>query len=149
MTSPRGQGYWRGRYKRVTTRRFKEDMENTKVRSFSEKVDHLHACSPSGPTTSAPLPSLWFGGPCAWVPLRFDKFVLRGIVTGTWIPLADGRALAERNNVLDKLRPIFDYVSGNVSPPQAPKHTTNANRAKVPKAPNAIRKPQSMCQMLL
>ena len=67
--------------------------------------------------------------------------------TGTWIPLADGRALAERNNVLDKLRPIFDYVSGNISPPLAPKHTTNANRAKIPKIPSAIRRPASMCHM--
>ena len=53
---------------------------------------------------------------------------------GTWIPLEDGRLLAERNGVLDKLRALFDYVPGNVSPPQAPKHTTNVNRAKPSKS---------------
>jgi hypothetical protein len=63
---------------------------------------------------------------------------------GTWVPLQDGRYLAERNGVLDKLRPIFDYVPGDISPPQAPKHTTNSNKPKIPKAPN-VKKIPSMC----
>ena len=54
---------------------------------------------------------------------------------GTWIPLEEGQKLAERNNVIDKLRPIFDFVPGNTSPPPAPKHTTNSNKPKLPKAP--------------
>ncbi|EOD51490.1 putative apses transcription protein [Neofusicoccum parvum UCRNP2] len=33
-----------------------------------------------------------------------------GKYQGTWIPLHDGRQLAERNGVLNKLLPIFDFV---------------------------------------
>lgn len=60
---------------------------------------------------------------------------------GTWIPLHEGRVLAERNNSLAKLRPIFDFVAGDRSPPPAPKHSTaskprapraNSNRRKIP-----------------
>ncbi|KAL3482247.1 hypothetical protein BJX99DRAFT_243225 [Aspergillus californicus] len=54
-----------------------------------------------------------------------------GKYQGTWIPLPQGRQLAERNNVIDKLRPIFDYVAGDRSPPPAPKHTA----ASKPRAP--------------
>ena len=42
--------------------------------------------------------------------------------------------LAERNNVLGKLLPIFDFVPGTISPPQAPKHQTAAS-SKGPKVP--------------
>lgn len=57
-----------------------------------------------------------------------------GKYQGTWIPLEDGRGLAERNGVLDKMRPIFDYVPGDRSPPPAPKHATAAsNKMKPPK----------------
>ncbi|KAF6221164.1 hypothetical protein HO133_002018 [Letharia lupina] len=59
-----------------------------------------------------------------------------GKYQGTWVPLREGRLLAERNGVIDKLRPIFDYVPGDSSPPPAPKHTTNSNKPKIPKAPN-------------
>lgn len=58
-----------------------------------------------------------------------------GKYQGTWIPLPEGRSLAERNRVLDKLRPIFDYTPGDRSPPPAPKHTTAASK------PRANRKP--------
>lgn len=58
-----------------------------------------------------------------------------GKYQGTWIPLQDGRMLAERNRVLDRLRPIFDFVPGDKSPPPAPKHTTAASK------PRAQRKP--------
>ena len=54
---------------------------------------------------------------------------------GTWIPLQDGRMLAQRNNVFEKLRPIFDYIPSNVSPPPAPKHNTNSSKPKIPKLP--------------
>lgn len=47
--------------------------------------------------------------------------------SGTWVPLHDGRILAERNGVLEKLRPIFDFVPGDRSPPPAPKHATAAS----------------------
>ncbi|OJD15128.1 hypothetical protein AJ78_04585 [Emergomyces pasteurianus Ep9510] len=50
-----------------------------------------------------------------------------GKYQGTWVPLPEGRDLAERNGILDKLRPIFDYVAGDRSPPPAPKHTTAAS----------------------
>ncbi|KAI9823709.1 MAG: hypothetical protein M1832_002266, partial [Thelocarpon impressellum] len=58
-----------------------------------------------------------------------------GKYQGTWVPLQDGRDLAQRNGVLMTLLPIFDFVPGDKSPPQAPKHTTAAsNKPKIPKA---------------
>jgi len=63
---------------------------------------------------------------------------------GTWVPLTDGRALAEKNGILRKLSKIFDYVPGDRSPPPAPKHTTAAsNRPKALKPPAQSRKPVS------
>ncbi|KAL2834876.1 hypothetical protein BDW59DRAFT_574 [Aspergillus cavernicola] len=59
-----------------------------------------------------------------------------GKYQGTWIPLPEGRQLAERNNVIDKLRPIFDYVAGDRSPPPAPKHTSAASKPRAPKNSN-------------
>ncbi|KAF3047137.1 hypothetical protein E8E12_011425 [Didymella heteroderae] len=57
-----------------------------------------------------------------------------GKYQGTWIPLDDGRILAERNGVLDKMRAILDFVPGDRSPPPAPKHATAAsNRMKPPR----------------
>ncbi|KKK16001.1 hypothetical protein P175DRAFT_0531024 [Aspergillus ochraceoroseus IBT 24754] len=53
-----------------------------------------------------------------------------GKYQGTWIPLPEGRMLAERNNIIDKLRPIFDYVAGDRTPPPAPKHTTAASKPR-------------------
>ena len=50
-----------------------------------------------------------------------------GKYQGTWIPLADGRSLAERNGCLEKLLPIFDFIPGERSPPPAPKHATAAS----------------------
>ena len=63
---------------------------------------------------------------------------------GTWIPLELGQQLAEKNGVYEKLKPIFEYVAGNVTPPPAPKHTTAASNK--PKAPRAapVRKQASM-----
>ncbi|KAF1359749.1 apses-domain-containing protein [Lizonia empirigonia] len=59
-----------------------------------------------------------------------------GKYQGTWIPLDDGRLLAERNGVLDKMRAILDFVPGDRSPPPAPKHATAAsNRMKPMKPP--------------
>lgn len=64
-----------------------------------------------------------------------------GKYQGTWVPLQDGRTLAERNGVLEKLLPIFDYVPGDRSPPPAPKHATAAsNRPKVPRQSAAARR---------
>ncbi|KAL6708628.1 Transcription factor mbp1 [Coniothyrium glycines] len=57
-----------------------------------------------------------------------------GKYQGTWIPLEEGRALAERNGVLPKMRAIFDYVPGDRSPPPAPKHATaSSNKMKPPR----------------
>lgn len=55
------------------------------------------------------------------------------ILQGTWVPLEQGEALAQRNNVYEKLRTIFEFIPGNLSPPPAPKHTTA--KPKVPKKP--------------
>ncbi|KAK8232324.1 hypothetical protein HDK90DRAFT_306216 [Phyllosticta capitalensis] len=65
-----------------------------------------------------------------------------GKYQGTWIPLHDGRILAERNGVLDKLLPIFDFIPGDRSPPPAPKHATAAsNRPKAARQSVARRVP--------
>ncbi|KAL8708061.1 MAG: hypothetical protein Q9220_006993 [cf. Caloplaca sp. 1 TL-2023] len=57
-----------------------------------------------------------------------------GKYQGTWVPLPEGRLLAERNGALGKLLPIFDFIPGPISPPQAPKHQTAASN-KGPRAP--------------
>ncbi|KAL2204221.1 apses-domain-containing protein [Sarocladium strictum] len=54
-----------------------------------------------------------------------------GKYQGTWIPLESGVNLAQRHNVYDRLRPIFEYVPGNESPPPAPRH---ASKPKAPKS---------------
>lgn len=41
--------------------------------------------------------------------------------------------MAQRNGVYEKLRTIFEFIPGNLSPPPAPKHTTN--KPKVAKKP--------------
>ncbi|OWO99436.1 hypothetical protein B2J93_3877 [Marssonina coronariae] len=56
-----------------------------------------------------------------------------GKYQGTWVPLEQGEALAQRNNVYEKLRTIFEFTPGNLSPPPAPKHTTA--KPKQPKKP--------------
>lgn len=72
-----------------------------------------------------------------WVDQLSDRLL------GTWVPLQDGRALAEKNQILHRLKKIFDYVPGEQSPPPAPKHVTAASsRPKVPKA-SQPRKPVS------
>ena len=64
--------------------------------------------------------------------------------TGTWIPLELGQQLAEKNGVYEKLKPIFEYIPGDITPPPAPKHTTAAsNKPKAPRAP-PVRKTASM-----
>jgi transcription factor MBP1 len=54
-----------------------------------------------------------------------------GKYQGTWIPLESGEALAKRHSVYDRLKPIFEYVAGNESPPPAPRH---ASKPKAPKS---------------
>lgn len=67
---------------------------------------------------------------------------------GTWVPLAEGRILAERNGVLDKLLPIFDFVPGDRSPPPAPKHATAAsNKPKTSRQSAAARRMAGMLLM--
>ncbi|KAK4546738.1 hypothetical protein LTR36_001470 [Oleoguttula mirabilis] len=64
-----------------------------------------------------------------------------GKYQGTWIPLPDGRDLAAKNGVLDKLMPIFAFVAGDRSPPPAPKHATAASsKPRVPRGQAAQRK---------
>ncbi|KAJ5884811.1 KilA N-terminal/APSES-type HTH DNA-binding [Penicillium taxi] len=73
-----------------------------------------------------------------------------GKYQGTWIPLPEGRMLAERNNILTKLLPIFDYVAGDRSPPPAPKHTSASSKPRQPRksttksTPTAIKTKRSM-----
>ncbi|KAJ4302453.1 Transcription factor mbp1 (MBF subunit p120) [Collariella sp. IMI 366227] len=66
-----------------------------------------------------------------------------GKYQGTWIPLEYGEALAQRNNVYDRLRPIFEFQPGNESPPPAPRH---ASKPKAPKARPAVPKWNSKSQ---
>ncbi|QYS97645.1 Transcriptional regulator APSES type [Trichoderma simmonsii] len=54
-----------------------------------------------------------------------------GKYQGTWIPLEAGEALAQRHSVYDRIRPIFEFVPGNESPPPAPRH---ASKPKAPKS---------------
>ncbi|OAG38224.1 hypothetical protein AYO21_07557 [Fonsecaea monophora] len=64
-----------------------------------------------------------------------------GKYQGTWVPLTEGRSLAEKHGVLDRTAQIFDFVPGDRSPPPAPKHTTAvSNRPKQPKQPAVPRK---------
>lgn len=50
-------------------------------------------------------------------------------------------ALAEHYNVVDKLRPIFDFVKGEQSPPLAPKHVTAVStRPRKPRTTEPKRK---------
>ncbi|CAD6504389.1 BgTH12-06119 [Blumeria graminis f. sp. triticale] len=52
-----------------------------------------------------------------------------GKYQGTWVPLEQGEALAQRNNIFERLRPIFEYTPGDESPPAAPKHSTAKPKA--------------------
>jgi len=61
---------------------------------------------------------------------------------GTWIPLDHGEALARRNNVYDRLQPIFEFVPGNESPPPAPRHASKPKAPKRPAVPKWNRKLQ-------
>ncbi|KAI0003903.1 ANK-repeat protein MBP1 [Xylariaceae sp. FL0662B] len=58
-----------------------------------------------------------------------------GKYQGTWIPLEAGEQLAQRNNIYDRLRPIFEFVPGNQSPPPAPRHTSKPKAPKKPAVP--------------
>ncbi|KAK2021543.1 apses-domain-containing protein [Colletotrichum zoysiae] len=58
-----------------------------------------------------------------------------GKYQGTWIPLDKGVALAQRNNIYDRLRPIFEYTPGDQSPPPAPRHTSKPKAPKKPAVP--------------
>jgi transcription factor MBP1 len=48
--------------------------------------------------------------------------------------------LAERNNILDKLSLIFDYTSGDRSPPPAPKHVTASSKPRAPRVSAAAKR---------
>ncbi|SCU84376.1 LAFA_0D09626g1_1 [Lachancea sp. 'fantastica'] len=47
-----------------------------------------------------------------------------GKYQGTWVPLTIARTLADKFDVLEELKPLFDYtqLEGSASPPRAPKH---------------------------
>jgi hypothetical protein len=68
---------------------------------------------------------------------------------GTWVPFERGVALAEHYHVDTILRPIFDYVKGDVSPPLAPKHVTAAStRPRKPRNTEPKRKKVIVKRML-
>ncbi|RMZ86827.1 hypothetical protein DV736_g5940, partial [Chaetothyriales sp. CBS 134916] len=67
-----------------------------------------------------------------------------GKYQGTWIPLVEGRTLAEKNGIFDKISKIFDYVPGDQSPPPAPKHATASSRPKAQRQPVQARKADSV-----
>ncbi|ORX95638.1 apses-domain-containing protein [Basidiobolus meristosporus CBS 931.73] len=48
-----------------------------------------------------------------------------GKYQGTWVPFERGVALATQYEVLELLRPLFDYQPNSASPPPAPKHTVH------------------------
>ncbi|KAF3023574.1 hypothetical protein E8E14_011346 [Neopestalotiopsis sp. 37M] len=60
-----------------------------------------------------------------------------GKYQGTWIPLEAGALLAQKNNVWERLQPIFEFTPGNQSPPPAPRH---ASKPKAPRAKPAVPK---------
>lgn len=55
------------------------------------------------------------------------EYIVAYFLLGTWVPFERGVALAEQYQVDIILRPILDYVQGDVSPPLAPKHMNNLN----------------------
>ncbi|KAI9480645.1 MAG: hypothetical protein EXX96DRAFT_563614 [Benjaminiella poitrasii] len=64
-----------------------------------------------------------------------------GKYQGTWVPFERGVALAEHYKVDSLLRPIFDFVKGDQSPPLAPKHSTVAStRPRKPRSTEPKRK---------
>lgn len=69
-----------------------------------------------------------------------------GKYQGTWIPLEAGEQLAQRNNIYDRLRPIFEFVPGDQSPPPAPRHASKPKAPRQPK-PAVPRWPTSMSFM--
>ncbi|KAK4510011.1 uncharacterized protein ATC70_006180 [Mucor velutinosus] len=72
-----------------------------------------------------------------------------GKYQGTWVPFERGVALAEHYHVDAILRPIFDYVKGDVSPPLAPKHVTAASsRPRKPRNTEPKRKKVIVKRML-
>ncbi|EIE83849.1 hypothetical protein RO3G_08554 [Rhizopus delemar RA 99-880] len=50
-----------------------------------------------------------------------------GKYQGTWVPFERGIALAEQYKVDILLRPLFDFIQGEVSPPLAPRQFNNAS----------------------
>ncbi|KAK3936455.1 putative transcription factor mbp1 protein [Diplogelasinospora grovesii] len=70
-----------------------------------------------------------------------------GKYQGTWIPLEQGENLARRNNVYDRIQPIFEFRPGNESPPPAPRHTSKPKAAKArPAVPKWSSKSQQNSQ---
>ena len=70
------------------------------------------------------------------VVLKIEKLIFKALIwhsLGTWIPLPEGRLLAERNNILQKLLPIFDFAAGDRTPPPAPKHTSAPSKPRAPR----------------
>jgi len=70
-----------------------------------------------------------------------------GKYQGTWIPLIDGRALAEKHHVLQKLGLILDYVPGDKSPPPAPKHSIAPSKPRAPRQSAASKRISGMLRM--
>ena len=65
-----------------------------------------------------------------------------GKYQGTWVPLEQGLVVAQKYNVYNILRPIFDFTAGPESPPKAPKRTNAAAKPRQAKATTGGRKAQ-------
>ena len=82
--------------------------------------------------------------------IRVSSFTPRSVgptlsdMLGTWVPLEEGRQLADKNGVFQKIHKIFEYVQGDKSPPPAPKHQlATAARNKASKAQPQARRSQA------
>ncbi|KAI1767123.1 ANK-repeat protein MBP1 [Hypoxylon sp. FL1150] len=64
-----------------------------------------------------------------------------GKYQGTWIPLPAGEQLAQRNNIYERLRPIFEFTPGNQSPPPAPRHASKPKAPRKPAVPKWVPPP--------
>ncbi|PGH18359.1 hypothetical protein AJ79_00425 [Helicocarpus griseus UAMH5409] len=126
-----GNKIYSGTYSSVPVYEFKVGADNVMRRRSDDWINATHILKVAGldkPARTRILEREVQKGVHEKVQGGYGKY------QGTWVPLADGRELAERNGILDKLLPIFDFVPGDRSPPPAPKHTTAASsRPRVPK----------------
>ncbi|KAJ5917919.1 apses transcription factor [Penicillium verhagenii] len=117
-------------YSQIPVYEFKLDGESIMRRRHDDWVNATHVLKAAGfdkPARTRILEREIQKGEHEKVQGGYGKY------QGTWIPLQEARLLAERNNVLTKLAPIFDYVAGEHSPPPAPKHASASSKPRAPR----------------